>query len=42
MPESRIADELGYRVLETGFGERILAHAIVERFGREADGTLEC
>jgi hypothetical protein len=27
--------------METGFGERILAHAIVERFGRRADGTLE-
>ena len=33
-------EQLGYRLEGDGVGERILAHAITERFGRAADGTL--
>lgn len=32
---------LGYRVTEIGEGQRILAHAIVERFTTRADGAFE-
>jgi hypothetical protein len=32
---------LGYDVREVGDGERILAHRIIERFVRRADGELE-
>lgn len=31
---------LGYELKPEGRGQRILAHAITERFGRAADGTL--
>jgi hypothetical protein len=32
---------LGYDVIAVGDGERVLAHQIVERFTRRADGELE-
>jgi hypothetical protein len=44
LPDSRVPDDLlavGYDVREVGDGERILAHRIVERFVRRADGKLE-
>ena len=33
-------NDLGYELRPDGEGERILPHAITERFGRAADGTL--
>lgn len=44
LPDSRVPDDLralGHDVREIGEGERILAHRIVERFTRRADGELE-
>ena len=32
---------MGYRVVQAGEGERIVAHTIVERFTRKANGELE-
>jgi hypothetical protein len=43
LPWSTFPDELrdnGYPLWPEGKGRRILAHAIVEHFGRAADGTL--
>jgi len=43
LPTSTFPDELrdkGYQLRPEGEGERILAHAIVERFARGADGAL--
>jgi hypothetical protein len=44
LPNSALQDDLralGHDVREMGDGERILAHRIVERFTRRADGELE-
>jgi hypothetical protein len=44
LPASTLPAELraaGYDVIETGDGERILPHQIIERFARRADGGLE-
>ncbi len=44
LPSSNLPDELrelGYRVVQAGSGERIVAHTIVERFTRRANGELE-
>jgi hypothetical protein len=44
LPDSTLPDDLrarGYDLAEIGTGERILAHAITERFTRRVDGELE-
>jgi hypothetical protein len=44
LPGSLLPDQLralGYRVQADGTGQRILAHAVVERFARTSSGALE-